>query len=281
MSAQVIEKVRKLLALADRAGTEAEAANAAAAAQRLLAAHNLDAAAVDGPRAGDRVDEEHGTRPDYDRLWSGVADLHFCLLLGWDGRLRMVGRLANVRTAVEVARYLEGAIERILRERAREQGKTTASRWARAFREGAVDTVLARMRERRRETAKADEAAARSRTGRELTLTGVAEREAAANADHVYGEGWSARQAAEAAERRATEREADEAFAAWARANPEAVAAEEERRRWEARAAERARSRRRAPKVDLDALGGYASGTVAGRGIGLDPQVAGPTRRLA
>lgn len=42
----IIEKIRKLQALAERAGTEAEAANAAARVRELLEKHNLDMGAI-------------------------------------------------------------------------------------------------------------------------------------------------------------------------------------------------------------------------------------------
>jgi len=79
-----IDKVRKLLALANRNPNPEEAASAAAKAQKLLAEHNIQMSMVEEQTG--RVDGKReqakmlGGMYQYQRdLWTAVADLNFCL----------------------------------------------------------------------------------------------------------------------------------------------------------------------------------------------------------
>lgn len=150
----VMRKVQKLLNLAAKAGTEAEAAAASSKANELLTKYNLDAATVekeggkDGKREEMKVDG--GFYAFQRELWQSVAQLNFCLY--WTQMYRatatryvdkytgaksmkrtdnnerrkvdvlkyrhaLVGRIVNTRTTVVMTQYLQQAIERVLEDR--------------------------------------------------------------------------------------------------------------------------------------------------------------------
>lgn len=238
----VVDRVQKLLAMANhKASNQAEAANAAAMAQRLLAQHNLDLATVEqqGGESGRREQQRvRGGMYAYEReLWGEVAQLNFCKHWCeryrwehrrrdgskkevWSFRHRVVGRVVNVRATMATADYLLGTIERLCRERLAtrsgtgdESGSVNSqffSRWAVAFREGAANEVVRRLARRRRddELARTKESEARARTAgastaTALTIADVRQSEDDANEDFLRGEpGWSARRRAEREEYR-------------------------------------------------------------------------------
>lgn len=187
---KVVERVQKLLTLAANNQNAEEAASATAKAQELLAAYNLDMAAVEeasGKRSGKREDAKlKGGVYQYQRdLWGAVAELNFCLYWtqkaggrqerrkrdSWSGEMvtrsvyvtwyqhRVVGRMVNTAASKAMAQYLEQAIERLLRERLGDKPganksyvtKMLFSRWAVSFREGAAASVIEKVYERRRE----------------------------------------------------------------------------------------------------------------------------------
>ena len=142
----VVSKVEKLLRLAGKTSSEAEASSATAKAQELLAAYNLDASTVgsgdsDGKRAQESV---VGGYYDWERdLWKAVAELNFCMYWSqrewadrpealkrglteeqrayWAKRKRqvvvhkMVGRAVNIASTKVMANYLLEAVERLVR----------------------------------------------------------------------------------------------------------------------------------------------------------------------
>lgn len=145
----VAERVRKLLAVAGKAGTEAEAAAFMAKAEELLLAHNLSMAAVEQGAGGSGRREDARVRGGvytYERdLWGSVAALNFCIYFStrnyevvgkrrqerweretgleardrrrWVFRHRLVGRVSNVQATRVMAEYLQDIIERLCRER--------------------------------------------------------------------------------------------------------------------------------------------------------------------
>lgn len=304
----VIDKVEKLLRLASKNSSEAEAAAAAAKAQELLAAYNLDMAAVEqgGGQSGAREDAKlKGGVYQYQRdLWYAVAELNFCLYWtqqvwvkltkrrkGWDGTLReytdhkrqwqhrVVGRKVNTAATRAMAEYLEQAVERLVRERlGPNQNHMLFSRWAVSYREGAAANITERLWARRseaiaREKARETEAGrAGVSTATALTLVTYSSQEDDANFDFIYGEGWSAKQAARRAEAAAKAKEAEDAYTAWAAAHPEEAAKGEAKRKAE----EERRARRRTSRgKDYDVSAFYA-GYDAGKSISLDQQVSDP-----
>ena len=322
----ILEKVQKLLNLAAKAGSEAEAASATSKAQELLTTYNLDMASVEeasGVKSGKREQEKlAGGVYEYQRtLWGYVAELNFCLYWtsksvkwtekrvrdSWTGEMvtkevrtrtwkhALVGRTVNVAATKAMATYLEQAIERLLRERLGERPganksyvtKMLFSRWAVSFREGAAANIQERIWKRRADVIAEDlrkklEAEERARaagrdgvsTATALTISTYIDQETDANMDFLYGEGWSAKQALERAERARKAKEADDTYTAWAKANPEEAAKEEAKRQKESRARSTRRSSFSSGKqIDSSA---YYSGYDAGKQISLDQQVNDP-----
>lgn len=257
--AKVTERVRKLLALAEKNPNEAEATAAAAKAQELLVAYNLDMATVEqGGNSGKREESrQRGGMYIYERqLWRAVAELNFCLYFTHRHRTdrvrkytyrtvyqfqhKVIGRTVNTAATKAMGGYLQQTIERLCRERLHgDHGDKVYtqffSSWALAYREGIADRVIEKLQERRAHlikeekrkaeaTAKAARAAGRqgTSTATALTISSVTKSEEEANTDFMMGEeGWSAKHAARRAARAAAEEAADREYAAWAEANPE------------------------------------------------------------
>lgn len=270
---KVVEKVEKLLALANRKkGNEAEAASAAAKAQQMLLAHNIDMAMVEQASGGSgrREDVKHkgGTYLYQRDLWRAVAELNFCLYWTsqkWASRKamrknywgekveetvwhiqhqhRVVGRTVNVTLTKTMAGYLEQAIERIVMERLGDDNTQRFSRWAVSYRKGAAARIIEKVQDRRdeleaeeaRKVREAQHAAERAgvSTATTLTIADVRKSERDANMDHIHGEGWSARQREERRLAAIAAAEAEAEYAKWAAANPEEARKEEKKRQAE------------------------------------------------
>lgn len=179
-----LEKVSKLLRLAARNPNQHEAAAATAKAQALLAALNLDMAAVEAVTGVEskRADQLlKGGRYVWQRdLWNSVADLNFCFHWSQDefvpcengryyrmeegrrvyGRYeahhRLVGRVVNIQATRVMAQYLEAAIERLTRERCAQGRIPLRSDWAYSYRRGLSDQVIVAIYERRKEQLSAE-----------------------------------------------------------------------------------------------------------------------------
>lgn len=310
---KIIDKVEKLLRLAARNTNPEEAAAATAKAQELLAAYNLSMSDVSQSEDKSAVREQlriKGGMYEYQReLYGAVARLNFCLY--WTivdkkyqtknkldrntGVIRpryvltktfqhvIIGRLVNARSTRIMADYLRQTIERLVNERYSNQQRWMAE--AVAYREGISDAVCERIEARRydarrKEELKRKEAQARSgvSTSQALTLAAYAEQERDANTDFIMGEGWSAKQAAERAERARLAEEAERAHTAWAEANPEEARklAEEQRKA--------ARSRRygggpgsrggQTSRERRQGQGSYWQGVDVGKSVSIDPQVS-------
>lgn len=294
----VLAKVAKLLQLAAKAGTEAEAASAAAKANELMEAYNITTSQLEraqGALSGKREQAaQAGGMYEYQRrLWHWVAELNFCVY--WHGRKltlcpdkkyrrrsfhQLVGRTVNVAAARALGEYLQQAVERLCRERLHEKGEGSAqfySRWAVSYREGVSDAICLKLSERRElklsearaeAEAQAQRAMQGTSTATALTLRDVVEREREANLDFVFGEGYSAKRAAERARQAKAEAEADAEYAQWAAAHPEEARAQAEKDR---RKNERSARRSFAKEKPTD-WGAYSAGREAGRGVSIDLQ---------
>jgi hypothetical protein len=310
---KVIGRVEKLLRLAARNPNPEEAAAATAKAQELLAAYNLDASMLSPDEDKSAVREKmklKGGMYQYQRdLYRAVAQLNFCIYwtlmdVSWVERNKVdkwtgekvkrhmlsrtfqhyiVGRLVNTRSTRMMAEYLRQAIERLVNERYSNQ-----QRWGKdavAYREGIADVVVNRLHAKRmdmerEEARKRREAAANSgvSTATALTLAAFSKQEHDANMDAIYGEGYSARRAAERAERARLSKEAEEAYTKWAAANPEEARKEEQKREAERRKAQQ-RYKRRAwtAPTGRDAranASSYWEGRAVGETLSIDPQVS-------
>lgn len=156
MENPVIEKIRKLFALADGNSNINEASAAAAMAQELMFKHKLAMADIDAP---DEPEDVLGST-DFDapgHLWKkslvhGVARAFYCrsCTLGSSGKnktVRIVGKLSDTQSATYMARYLINEIERLAKQECPGQGR----RFANSFKVGAVVSILDRLQTQRKE----------------------------------------------------------------------------------------------------------------------------------
>ena len=321
-----IRKIEKLLALAGNNPNEAEAAAAMAKVQELLAQYNLDMASVgDAPADKSRGDVRlKGGLYKWQRsLWKAVAELNFCMYWSTyeidmtkkavyvdrygDRRMgrktfkhKVLGRKVNVVSTQIMAEYLEQAIERLVRDRLEQDHTQFFTRWAASYREGVADRLQSKLYKRRQELQAEEERRERERaaqsrhpaaapTSSGVDLATYTQSEYDANIDHLYGEGTSARWAAERYQAEQAAKKAREERAAWELAHPAEAAAqkaqaEKEWQEWLKKNAGRNRRSSggyRERKSNRDDAGYYA-GYEDGASIGLDPQVnKSNQRRLA
>lgn len=301
----IIRKVEKLLQV--KGTTEAESSARIAKAQELLAAHNLNMGIVEreGGDGGKRAEEKlaGGFYKWEQDLWNAVANLNFCyywrtwkwedVVTTRDGyrttRIRkrfyhaVVGRQVNILATQAMAGYLIQAAQRLARDRLGERfGENRAngqmlSGWAISYKEGVTDRIVEKLRDRRREVLKAEEAQARAArdlamrgasTATGLTLAAVSQSEAEANIDFIWGEGTSAKAKARRAEEAMLRRMNEQEYTAWAQEHPE----EAQRRAAAERANRRSRPRSSAPAGRQQDWGAFKAGYEAGDKVSIDLQ---------
>lgn len=311
-------KIAKLLALAEKAGTPEEAASATAKAQELMVKFNLESATIGKATDGKREDlKTDGGFYEFQRaLWRNLAELNFCLyfleqykaeavryvdiytgaksmsagpdkerrrVTVWKFRHRLVGKVINTRATINMGNYLQGAIERILKETVQGMDPEDAmGHYGNSFRYGAAYAIIEKIRERRaaylkqerERQKKAAEAGGRG-DGTTLSLSVYIDQETDANNDFLYGEGWSAERAREAQEAAERARIRAEEYARWAAENPEEARKEEEEARKERRRRRGGGGRRRKDNIDY---GAFNRGMKAAASVSLDPQAENKSR---
>jgi len=154
------QKVKKLLALAARAGTPDEAGSAAAMAERLMLEHKLtevdlsDVADSLGTVSEEWLSGDIGkfTMMTWKQcLITGIARLNSCAALRYpDKRMKLIGRESDRRVVEYLACYLIREVERLaLQDYERHGFNATVRRWTwiQNFGLGAVSVILARMKE--------------------------------------------------------------------------------------------------------------------------------------
>lgn len=249
----VIEKVRKLLALAGNNSNEAEAASAAQKAQDLLEAYNLDMAVINQQTKTFTAREDTrmgGGLYKWQRaLWYATATLNFCRYsyirgnkAGGTYEHQLIGSKANVIGARIMAEYLEGVTERLARRWVAQNhpGKSIFIKDAIAYREGLAGRLTNRLWAKRHEHLATEQERIRQERARNLSagintenalvLQDVVNTEDDLNTDYLNG--WEPGTAAKQrvineARQAAAQAAADEALrkqAEWDRANPEAAA---------------------------------------------------------
>lgn len=191
---RLLARVRKLLTLAgDRGATEGEASNAAAAAQRLIEEHRLDAALLDaGPADEPHVEEPIGIDVDpIDRLksrvaWrgslaSGIAEANGCKIYWQDGReIRCIGAPSRVAVVRTLYAWLSREVDRLGSEAARGRGRAYGHAW----RVGCAERLAERLAEAAKQGQAEARASAEARAaGSEHALVCV--QRALARLDHV------------------------------------------------------------------------------------------------
>jgi len=159
----VIDKIKKLLALADSCN-EHEAALAAAHAQRLLAAHNLamaDITAADRPEQVDSVETDVArSLPKWTRhLSAGVSSAFDCKAIHQPaaGKLTFIGVGADVQVAAYTFTYLDRTVRKLCRGYLKQHaGTAIAGRQRELMRHsyylGAVSTITRQLQDQKRQT---------------------------------------------------------------------------------------------------------------------------------
>ena len=169
--AKIIDRIAKLLKLAEGKGTTpAEAATAAAQANRLMLKHNINQATVDGVDLDPSMLEaiERGVLWEGGRIVSwrmelacGVARLNQCRVLihaatrptharpERRAHLSIIGRPSNSAVVSYLFTFLAREIDRLAK--AADHGWESARSFRNSFRVGAVRTVLTRLSEDRDE----------------------------------------------------------------------------------------------------------------------------------
>lgn len=207
----IIEKVKKLMALANNNDNEHQAAAASAKAMELLASYNLDMATVGktakGVQGARKDNKLKGGLYGWQReLWKAVSELNFCMYWSIKGLARgstyehrILGSEVNVVSAQVMAEYLQSTVERLAREYAKTAfpGQSIFIKEMIAYREGLATRLSERLRQLRRDRVAEDErkkreAAATARHpgsagGTGLILMDVIYSEEDANYDHLYG----------------------------------------------------------------------------------------------
>lgn len=315
-----IEKIQKLLNLGAKAGTPAEAEAANAKAQELLLQYNLDAAVVarfGDIKAGKREQAavEGGFYAFQRELWRDVAKLNFCVYWNqeylsdeiWQGRRvkkrrhALIGRIVNTRATIAMATYLQQAIERILNDHLVGDGDVKfanrMSNYAFSYRKGAALTIRQKLHERRseileKERREAEEAAilAGSKATsmeRGLTIAAYSKSEEEANEDFRFGEGYSAKKAAEKMAEADRRQRMEQAYTKWAKENPKEAMSkfrfkdEKTGTVWHYGRAyggpTGAGSRGGSDGIDYSA---FRAGQEEAQSVGLDPQTATEKREL-
>lgn len=161
--AQIIDKIRKLLALA-HSSNEHEAALAAGHAQRLLSEHNLAMADIEAAHRPDRADRVEAvvskTLPKWVRhLSAGVSNAFDCQAIHHPatGKMTFIGVGADVQIAAYTFSYLDRTIRKLCSTYMKHHvGSTIANRRRELMRQsyylGAVSTITARLREQKAQT---------------------------------------------------------------------------------------------------------------------------------
>lgn len=159
----IIEKIKKLLALAN-SSNEHEAALAAAHAQRLLSEHNLAMADIEAAHKPDKADKVETavskSLPKWLRhLSAGVSTAFDCQAVHHPatGRMTFIGVGADVQIAAYTFTYLERTVRKLCATyMKRHAGGTLAARHRELMRQsyylGAVSTITARLREQKVQT---------------------------------------------------------------------------------------------------------------------------------
>lgn len=209
-AAAVIERVKRLLALAGNNPNEHEAASASAMAQKLMEDHNIDMAVLGksgkGTQGARSDQKQKGGLYGWQRdLWKASAELNMCVYWSLKGlergsvyEHRVLGSQVNVLSTTILAEYLQGTIDRIAQGWAKERGyKSPFVREAIALREGIASRLVERLREQRRQRIAEDERKAReakatashpsAAPGTGIVLADVIQSEDDLNQDHIKG----------------------------------------------------------------------------------------------
>jgi len=141
MTEKILDRVRKLLKLAQHEGTtEHEAAAAASAAQRLIEQHALDVGALDvgdAPPPPEKIEIEALDPEDRARVkiqWRGrlafaVARSQGCRMYWWGSRIQIVGPRSRTDAVRAIYAYLARTVDDLGAVAARGRGRGYGTAW--------------------------------------------------------------------------------------------------------------------------------------------------------
>jgi len=157
----VLERLARIRALADRAGTLEEAEAATAALSRLLLRYNLSLADLDvASRPAERAGvESRDLRLANSAGWRhyllhALAQCHFCRAIRYPGtdRATLIGHPHNIAAVSDLHAWLAVSLERLALDAwdaERPHGGAGKRAWLNAFRTGAVDGLWKRLLDER------------------------------------------------------------------------------------------------------------------------------------
>lgn len=209
-TAAVIERVKKLLALAQGNANEHEASAASAMAQKLMEDYNIDMAVLGksgkGTQGARSDKKEKGGLYGWQRdLWKACAELNMCVYWSLKGLTRgsvyehrVLGSEVNVLATKLLAEYLEQTVNRLAQDKAKRDGYGSPFvRELIAYREGMASRLVERLREARASRIAEDERKAReakaaashpsAAPGTSIVLADVIQTEEDLNNDHIHG----------------------------------------------------------------------------------------------
>lgn len=167
----VLRKIKACEALAANAGTEAEAAAAAAKAADLMAAYSIERTQLEIEAGTEHTGYGHreldfGAVAWKANLGSAVAYSLFCKVVRTrTGTLDVIGHRDNVAAVFDIHSWLVKAVWHLAASHEdRPAGGPAATKWAYDFRHGAVNAITTRLGDRRREIERQQRAAAPSST---------------------------------------------------------------------------------------------------------------------
>jgi len=183
-SEKVINKIRKLLNLAaeGNGATAEEAASAAAKAQELLFAHNLEMSQVSSldPEAYEKdkfsLGKYQGNISWRRKLMNVVVRTNFarCVYVESTADVYLIGKPSNVEAVKYLYAYLSREIERLMREYCKDKGFGASGKESSAFLMGAMFAVAKRLTDefdaKTEPTATANSRALVVTTGKELDV---------------------------------------------------------------------------------------------------------------
>ena len=164
MNERILDRIKKLQALAGNNPSEAEAQAAAAKVQALLFEHNLELRDVEGytlqgneeayEKMEHHLDANSLTMKWKSVLYHGVARHNFCQTVRHPGttKLSMIGKRSNLDAVIYLSEYLIREIERFAGIEVQHILSQKAI-WKREFCYGAASRILSRLREEREQAA--------------------------------------------------------------------------------------------------------------------------------
>ena len=162
---KIVDKIRKLRALSEKAGTEHEAASAAAMATRMMLEHRIAEVELEDEDDGEAqpIEETHvdergvgGYKTKLPRwrgdLFNGIALALSCRSIYWGRTISVIGPRDSAQTVVYLYKYLWREIWRLSNEAVArgENGAVGSRKWKNAFRNGAAHVVVRRLRDERK-----------------------------------------------------------------------------------------------------------------------------------